>query len=144
MKLDLRPPVWQTSYRIIYADTDCGGVVYYGNYLRLFEIGRTEYLRAAGLTYRKIEEEEGLILPVVETFCRYRAPARYDDEVLIKTALERISAASIRFHYHIERDSQLLCFGYTVHAPVDQKGRLRRLPHFLIKALQQLLDRNHF
>ncbi len=144
MRLDLNPPVQETPYRIIYGDTDCGGVVYYAHYLRLFEIGRTEYLRAAGVTYRKIEEDQGLILPVVEVYCRYRAPARYDDQILIKTALEKVSPASIRFHYQLEKEKRPICFGYTIHAPVDRDGHLKRLPQSLVEHFQQLLERGHF
>lgn len=74
-------------YRVIYGDTDCGGVMYYANYLRLFEMGRTELIRAYGLSYKEIEEEMGIILPVVEVKARYKASAKYDDLLRIRTTL---------------------------------------------------------
>ncbi len=123
--------------RVLYGDTDAGGVVYYANYLRYFEYGRTEFMRDRVCSYRELEAD-GLILPVVECACRYRRSARYDDSLRIETALADVSRASCRFVYRIVRDDDdcLLAFGHTVHAPVDRSGRLVRFSPDLLAALQ--------
>ncbi len=126
------------KYRVIYGDTDCGGVVYYGTYFRLFEMGRTELLRSSGLTYATIENEEGLILPVVEAHARYRAPARYDDELLIKTSLTELYPHKVRFDYAISRAGRLLVEGYTVHAPINRAGKLVKFPARILHFLEGL------
>lgn len=131
--------VARVSYRVIYGDTDCGGVLYYGNYLRLFEIGRTELLRENGLTYREIEAERGLILPVVESYVRYRSPARYDDLLEIETALTELHPHKVRFNYRIHRAQSLIAEGFTVHAPVNREGRLVKFPADLFAFLGKLL-----
>ncbi len=130
----------EVTYRVIYGDTDTGGVMYYGNYLRLFEIGRTELLRAHGLTYREIEESEGLILPVVEAHVRYKAPAHYDDLLTVETRLAEVKPHRVRFDYEIKREGRLLAQGYTVHAPVTKEGRLCRFPESLLRSLTALLE----
>jgi acyl-CoA thioester hydrolase len=123
--------------RVIYGDTDSGGVVYYGNYLRYFEEGRTEYLREYGITYRALEDK-GFILPVVECYSRYKAPARYDDLIVVRTAISKVKRLSCRFDYRIERkaDKQILVKGCTVHAVINREGRLAQMPEdvFLILA----------
>jgi acyl-CoA thioester hydrolase len=116
------------EYRVIYGDTDQMGVVYYANYLRLFEFGRTEFLRAKGLSYTEFESREKLMLPVTEAGVSYLQPARYDDLVGIEVSLVQLKRASARFHYAIRRGEDLLATGFTVHACVDATGRIRRLP----------------
>ncbi len=130
--------VARVSYRVIYGDTDCGGVLYYGNYLRLFEIGRTELLRQNGLTYREIEEKEGLILPVAEAHVRYRRPARYDDLLEIKTWISEAKSYKVCFNYRIYRQKELICEGYTVHAPVNRRGKLVKFPENILAFLQDI------
>jgi len=130
----------RVSYRIIYGDTDCGGVVYYGNYLRLFEIGRTELLRTQGLTYRQVEESEDLLLPVVEAYVRYRRPAHYDDLVEIETRVTEVKPHKVRFDYRIYRTHQLLTEGFTVHVPVSRRGKLTKFPAHILKCLESLRD----
>ncbi len=130
----------RVSYRIIYGDTDCGGVVYYANYFRLFEIGRTELLRQAGLTYRDIEEKEGLILPVVEAQARYRHPARYDDLVTIETRFAELYPHKVRFEYKIFLEEKLLVEGFTVHVPVNKDGRLIKFPENLYNVLKKISE----
>ncbi len=130
--------VARVDYRVIYGDTDCGGVVYYGQYLRLFEIGRTELLRQNGLTYREIEEKEGLILPVAEAHIRYRRPARYDDLLLIETRVTELHPYKITFNYRIYREKELIAEGYTVHAPVNRQGRLVKFPEAIWEHLKSL------
>ena len=133
--VELREPIHKHLYRVIYGDTDTGGVVYYGSYMRLFETGRTEYLRhIVGLSYRGLEEE-GVILPVVETWCRYKFPARYDDLLEISTCVAEMSKVSITFYYEIRLSGQerLVAKGITTHAPVDQRGNLIKMPLSLVK-----------
>jgi acyl-CoA thioester hydrolase len=116
--------------RVIYGDTDQMGMVYYGNYLRYFEIARNEFLRRAGAPYREFEELHGLRLPVVEATVRYCRPARYDDEIGIHAAVPEIGRASAHFVYQLRRvaDSELLAEGHTIHACIDAAGKLRRIP----------------
>jgi acyl-CoA thioester hydrolase len=119
----------RTSYRVIYGDTDQMGVTYYANYLRWFEIGRTELMRQAGMPYAAVEED-GLFFPVIEVHCSYRHPARFDDLVHIDTIVGALERASLRFDYTVFRagDSQLLATGWTRHACVNRSGRPTRLP----------------
>ncbi len=117
-----------TEIRVIYGDTDQMGVVYYANYLRYFEAGRNEYLRAVGARYRDIEARHGIRLPVVEAQVGYKMPARYDDLLLIETSLVAIGRASVRFEYRAMRATDLIATGHTVHACIDCEGRVRKLP----------------
>lgn len=127
----------EISYRVIYGDTDCGGVMYYANYLRLFEMGRTELIRKKGLSYREIEEDLGIILPVVEVYAKYKAPAKYDDILIIKTALSEVKSFKISFSYEIYRNGELLCEGKTLHVPINREGKIVRLPQKLIDLLKK-------
>ncbi len=125
-----------TQIRVIYGDTDQMGVVYYANYLRFFEAARNEFIRAKGLRYRDFEIEHGLVLPVTEACVRYRRPALYDDLLTVEIALPEAGRASARFTYRILRDAELLAEGHTVHACVDAKGRVKRLPRDLVERLR--------
>ncbi len=118
-----------TRVRVRYADTDRMGVAYYSNYLVWFEVGRTEWLRQAGFTYREFEEA-GIILPVIEAHCEYRQPARYDDELEIRTRGILLSPVRVEFDYEIafQHAATVAAFGRTVHAAVDRTGRPTRLP----------------
>jgi acyl-CoA thioester hydrolase len=119
---------FQTTYRVIYGDVDAMQVVYYANYLRWFEIGRTELIRHLGLPYAEIEAK-GYLLPVTEAYCKYGKSARYDEIVLINTGVGFIRKASMRFDYRIfNQENALLVQGYTVHACLDREGKLVRLP----------------
>jgi acyl-CoA thioester hydrolase len=124
-----------TQIRIIYGDTDQMGVVYYANYLRFFEAGRTEFLRAKGMRYRDIEAHHRLMLPVTEALVSYRAPARYEDLITVETSLALIRRASARFEYRVHREGELLATGHTTHACVDAEGRVKRMPPELVSAL---------
>jgi acyl-CoA thioester hydrolase len=118
----------RTELRVIYGDTDQMGVVYYANYLRYFEAGRNEFLRAKGLCYRDLEARFGLQLPVAEAGTVYRRPARYDDLIAVDTSLVGLGRATARFEYRVVRDGELLATGFTVHACLDAQGKMRRLP----------------
>jgi acyl-CoA thioester hydrolase len=115
-------------YRVIYGDTDQMGVAYYANYLRWFETGRTELLRQIGVLYSSVEAA-GLFFPVMEVSCRYHKPARFDDEIVVETALTALGRATLVFGYKITRknDGQLLAEGWTRHACVDHRGKVSKI-----------------
>jgi acyl-CoA thioester hydrolase len=120
-------PTRQTRVRVRYADTDRMGVVYYANYLVWFEIGRTEWLREAGLNYRDMERD-GISLPVIEAHCEYRQSAGYDDDLEIQTRASLLTPVRVRFDYQVVRVGDTIASGYTIHAAIGPKGRPCRLP----------------
>ena len=138
-----------TRQRVRYAETDQMGIVYYANYLVWFELGRVELLRSLGLAYSQLEKDHKLILPVVEANCRYRSPARYDDEIQIETRPALVRGSVLKFAYRILRDDpdtserKLLAEGETIHVVCD--GNLKRmpLPEPYTKALKKLMDGAH-
>ena len=119
----------RTRVRVRYAETDRMGVVYYANYLVWFEVGRTEWLRTTGWSYREMEHE-GISLPVIDVQCEYLQPARYDDEIEIRTRAAILTPVRIRFDYEVVRtaDDTVTATGHTVHAALDPNGRPCRLP----------------
>lgn len=119
--------------RVTYGDTDAMGQVYYGNYLRWFEIGRAEWFRASGMTYREVAQG-GLYLPVVEAHCSYKKPALYDDLLTIATTSTFSGPARLRFDYQIRREETNLATGYTVHACMSSLRKVVKPPDYL-KAL---------
>ncbi len=123
-------PVNEARVRVRYVETDQMGVVYHSNYLVWFEIGRVELIRQMGLNYKQMEEEDGCGISVVDVHARYRAPARYDDELVIETRLLAARGAVIKFGYRILRveDGVLLCEGETTHVCVDKDMKKRSLP----------------
>ncbi|MFI5369926.1 MAG: acyl-CoA thioesterase [Candidatus Eisenbacteria bacterium] len=126
------------SLRVRYGDTDQMGFAYYANYLRWFEIGRAEMMRDLGMSYQRVEDELGVTLPVVEAACRYRRPARYDDTVVIETAVADLKRASVRFAYRVVReDGELLAEGHTEHCFLTREGRPTRMP----RELETLIER---
>lgn len=124
------PSIGETRVRVRYAETDQMGVVYHANYLIWFEVGRVEFIRQLGLDYKSMEREEGCGIAVVDARVRYRLPARYDDELIVRTQLEAARGAVIRFGYKIVRavDNVLLCEGETVHVVVGADMKKRALP----------------
>jgi acyl-CoA thioester hydrolase len=118
----------KTDIRVIYGDTDQMGVVYYANYLRFFEAGRNEYLRARGTPYREVEATLRIRLPVVEAGISYKLPARYDDLLVVETVLAQVRRASARFEYAVRRGEDLLVTGHTLHACIDFDGAIQPLP----------------
>ena len=119
----------RTRVRVRYAETDRMGVVYYANYFVWFEVGRADWLRQTGWTYREMERD-GISLPVIEAQCEYRQPARYDDEIEIATKGTLVTPVRVRFDYELTRadDQGAIACGHTVHAAVDPGGRPCRLP----------------
>jgi acyl-CoA thioester hydrolase len=132
--------------RVRYAETDQMNVVYYANYLVWFEIGRVELLRSLGLAYSNMEKDHGLVLPVIESNCRYRHPARYDDQILIETRPTLVRGSVIKFGYRILRknvadvDPVLLAEGETVHVVCDAEFKREPLPAQYAEALKSLMD----
>lgn len=110
--------VHRTEYRVRYSDTDKMGVVYYGNYMRLFEIGRTELLRSAGLPYAELEAD-GYLMPVLEAHAEYLSPARYDDVVTIETSYTMEHSPVLVLRYELRRGSDTLASGWTRHSFVS-------------------------
>ena len=122
---------WHESLlRVRYAETDKMGVVYHANYLIWFEIGRTEFCRARGFSYRDLEEDENAFLVVAESYCRYKAPAYYDDELIVRTHITELRRRSLRFGYELVRvsDGVIIAEGETGHVVTDANGRVRTLP----------------
>jgi acyl-CoA thioester hydrolase len=120
----------EARVRVRYAETDQMGVVYHSNYLIWFEVGRVELIRQLGLDYKRMEEEDGCGITVVDVHVRYRAPARYDDELVVQTTLLAARGPVIRFGYKIlrEEDGVLLCEGETMHVVVGKDMKKRSLP----------------
>jgi acyl-CoA thioester hydrolase len=135
-----------TRQRVRYAETDQMGIVYYANYLVWFEIGRVELLRSLGLAYSQMEKDHKLILPVVEASCRYRAPARYDDEILIETRPALLRGSVLKFAYRILRapadgdEPKLLAEGETIHVVCDENLKRMPLPDQYTQALRMLMS----
>ena len=118
-----------STVRVRYAETDKMGVVYYANYLVWFEVGRGDLLRSLGWTYREMELA-GVSLPVIEALCSYQRPARYDDEIEIRTRGRMLSPVRMEFEYEVImiKDRTVAATGRTVHAALDTSGRPCRLP----------------
>lgn len=116
--------------RVRYAETDQMGVVYHSNYFIWFEVGRVDLLRELGFTYREMEQEDGCYIAVVDARCRFKAPARYDDEIVIRTHLKNVRESLIHFGYEAVRESDgtLLAEGETTHIVTDADMRKRELP----------------
>ncbi len=118
-----------TEHRVRYSDTDHFGVVYYARYLDWFEAGRTEILRARGVTYAELEKK-GLYAPVVEVKVNYKNPARYDDIVELETSVESVGNSSVKFRYKVfnKKTRELLCEAYTVNVFINKKMESVRIP----------------
>lgn len=119
-----------TLFRVRYGETDKMGVAYYGAYLDWFENGRTELIRARGLSYRQMETE-GLFLPVRETFCRYRAPLEYDDEFTLRTELCLIGKFKVAFRNTVYIDGALRAQGGTLHVATGTDGKITAIPEHI-------------
>jgi len=142
MSEDQRAAGFGFAVRVRYADTDQMGMAYHGHYVRWFEVGRTEMLRAQGMSYREVEEA-GFRMPVLEVQCRYLRPARYDDLLRIETALAEVGRASLRFEYRVVRegDGELLACGMTRHCFLDRTDRPVRPPAFFVALLARVAPR---
>ncbi|MCX5869826.1 MAG: thioesterase family protein [Deltaproteobacteria bacterium] len=135
--------IHRSQHRVLYGDTDAAAVVYNANYLRYFELGRTEFMRDRVCTYREIEQM-GIVLPVTECHIRFKAPARYDDLLIIETILTDLKKVTCTFSYRILREEdgakpRLLAKGFTTHASISREGKLTSLPMEIVKKLQPFL-----
>jgi acyl-CoA thioester hydrolase len=128
----------QTRFRVRYAETDQMGVVYYANYLVWMEIGRVELVRSRGFDYKRLEETEGLYLSVIEASCRYLYPARYDQEIVVRTEVVKSTSRIIEFAYKIRsaEPDRILAEGSTRHIWLNREWRPARLPEHYRGALQ--------
>ncbi len=128
----------ETKIRARYAETDRMGIVHHSNYPIWFEIGRTEYCRAQGFSYREMEEKDDALLVVTELYCRYKAPAFYEDEITIRTKIGEIRSRSVKFIYQIfrESDNTVLAEGETIHVVTDSNQKVKTLPEIYKKCLR--------
>jgi acyl-CoA thioester hydrolase len=128
--------IGETRLRVRYAETDKMGVVYHSNYVIWFEVGRVELLRQLGFEYSSMEKQDDCHIPVVDLRVRYKAPALYDDEIVIRTRLANVRASLLHFAYEVLRanDGLLLATGETMHIIVDNQFQRRVLPERYLKA----------
>lgn len=122
--------VCETRVRVRYAETDQMGVVYHANHFVWFEIGRVEMLRQLGFSYRDMEQADGCFIAVADARCRYKAPAKYDDEIIVRTHLKNVRESIIRFGYELVRteDGALLAEGETTHVVTNAEMKRAALP----------------
>jgi acyl-CoA thioester hydrolase len=115
------------------------GVVYHANHFIWFEIGRVELMRQLGFAYRDMERDHGCFIPVVDARCRYKAPARYDDEIIVRTHLRNVRESLIHFGYELVRanDGELLAEGETTHMILDAKMKPAALPSNILKTFRE-------
>lgn len=120
----------EIKLRVRYAETDQMGVVYYANFAVWFEIGRVELMRELGFPYRDMEQKDNCLIPVADMHIRYKEPAYYDDEILVRTRLSEVHRSLLRFRYQVFRaaDEALLAEGETTHLVTDKQLKRRSLP----------------
>jgi acyl-CoA thioester hydrolase len=128
----------EVRLRVRYAETDQMGVVYHSNYFVWFEVGRVELMRRLGLSYREMERDDGCFIAVVDARCRYKAPARYDDEVIVRTHLKNVRGSLVHFTYELLRaqDSALLAEGETTHIVTDAQMKKKEIPERYMQAFR--------
>jgi acyl-CoA thioester hydrolase len=140
-------PVSQTRIRVRYAETDQMGVVYYANFFIWFEVGRVELLRQLGFHYKQMETDDDCHIPVVEANCRYKSPARYDDDLLLETTILTLRRSVIKFGYRLLRPESdrttmtLLAEGETTHVTVNRSLHKVPLPKKYVDVLAPFLNR---
>ncbi|MGI8556259.1 MAG: acyl-CoA thioesterase [Pyrinomonadaceae bacterium] len=120
----------ETQIRVRYAETDKMGIVHHSNYAVWFEIGRSEFCRTRGFSYREMEEKEKTLIVVAELYCRYKSPAFYEDELIIRTKIGELRSRTLRFVYEIYRafDGMILAEGETLHVITGTNKKVRSLP----------------
>ena len=133
----------EARVRVRYAETDQMGVVYHSHLFVWFELGRVDFFRALGFTYREMEERDGCYLPVVDVRCRYKAPLHYDDEVIIRTRLKGMRDSLLHFTYEAVRasDGTLCAEGETTHLATDAQMNRRGLPAEFLRAFESKVSR---
>src|SRR5947209_14104175 len=136
-----QPVMAEARVRVRYAETDQMGVVYHANYLVGFEVGRVELLRMMGFSYREMEKEDQCFIAVVDARCRFKAPARYDDEIIIRTHLKNVRESVIHFGYEAIRvpDGTLLAEGETTHIVTDAQMTRKIIPEKYLTVFKETL-----
>ena len=138
----------ETEIRVRYAETDQMGIVHNANYLIWFEVGRSEFCRARGFSYKEMEEKDNALMVVAESYCRYKSPAYYEDLLTVRTKIEELRSRSLRFVYEIYRvsDEVLLAEGETLHLVTDENKKVRSLPASYKEKLlaEEIPDENAF
>ena len=131
--------VGEVRVRVRYAETDQMGVVYHANYFIWFEVGRVELLRQLGFSYREMEQNDHCFIAVVDARCRYKAPARYDDEIIVRTQLKNVRESLVHFGYELLRadDGALLAEGETTHIVTDAEMKVRAIPEKYLKVFRE-------
>jgi len=135
----------ETRLRVRYAETDQMGVVYHSNHFVWFEVGRVELLRQLGFSYRDMESKDGRFIAVAEAKCRYRAPVRYDEEVVVRTELLNVRDSVIHFGYKLRRaaDDVLLAEGETTHIVTDAEMKIAVLPEKYLTAFRAAVGKQN-
>jgi len=135
--------VCETRLRVRYAETDQMGVVYHANHFIWFEVGRVELLRQLGFSYRDMESQDHCFIAVVDARCRYKAPARYDDEIIVRTQLKNVRESVIHFGYELirENDGLLLAEGETTHIVTNAEMKATALPAKYVDAFREALGK---
>ena len=129
--------VVETELRVRYSETDRMGIVYHGAYVSWFEVARTEYCRAAGFPYRRMEDD-GLLILVTRVECAYRRPARYDDRVFVRARVTGLASRGLAFAYEVvDEKGRRLADGATRHVFADPAGRPARAPEEVLEALER-------
>jgi acyl-CoA thioester hydrolase len=133
----------ETRLRVRYAETDQMGIVYHSNHFIWFEIGRVELMRQLGFSYQDMETQDNRCVAVVEAKCRYRAPARYDEEILVRTRLLNVKESVIHFGYELLRtqDGTLIAEGETTHIVTDRDMKVAELPRRYLEAFRAAAGR---
>lgn len=136
--------VCEVRLRVRYAETDQMGVVYHANHFIWFEVGRVEFLRQLGISYRDMEQNHHCFMTVVDARCRYRAPARYDDEIIIRTHLKNVRGSLVHFAYELVRatDGTLLAEGETTHMAIDGDMRVCPIPQDYMSVFRDVVRGN--
>jgi len=135
----------ETHLRVRYAETDQMGIVHHSNYLIWFEAARSELCRDRGFSYKEMEDKDDALMVVAESYCRYKSPAFYEDELIIKTHVAEVRSRAIRFVYEVFRplDQTLLAEGETVHLVTGRDKKVRQIPdHYREKLLSDPTPQN--
>jgi acyl-CoA thioester hydrolase len=142
-KQDSIPVMSEVRVRVRYAETDQMGVAYHANHFIWFEVGRVELLRQIGFSYKDMEQNDNCHMPVVDARCRYRVPAVYDEEIIVRTHLRNVRESVVRFGYELRRanDGRLLATGETMHIAVDSEKKVTSFPEKYVKALRAAMGK---
>jgi acyl-CoA thioester hydrolase len=142
-KQDPIPVMSEVRLRVRYAETDQMGMAYHSNHFIWFEVGRVELLRQLGFSYKDMEQKDNCHMPVVDARCRYRVPAVYDEEIIVRTHLRNVRESVVRFGYELRRanDGRLLATGETMHIAVDSEKKVTSFPEKYVKALRAAMGK---